>query len=82
MYFKLEDLQMKKFYLLVTSFLLVLGFSASAMAAALPAGTLLTIDSGFGGASSYFTMVTSTSGTRSEERRVGKESRSRWSPYH
>ena len=23
-----------------------------------------------------------TSGTRSEERRVGKECRSRWSPYH
>ena len=25
---------------------------------------------------------TSTAGTRSEERRVGKECRSRWSPYH
>ena len=24
----------------------------------------------------------STDGTRSEERRVGKECRSRWSPYH
>ena len=26
--------------------------------------------------------VTITSGQRSEERRVGKECRSRWSPYH
>src|SRR2546427_12734371 len=26
--------------------------------------------------------VTSTKGERSEERRVGKECRSRWSPYH
>ena len=29
---------------------------------------------------SYFAMVLYT--TRSEERRVGKECRSRWSPYH
>ena len=28
------------------------------------------------------TSVASTSATRSEERRVGKECRSRWSPYH
>ena len=49
--------------LMFTSFFLVTGFNSSAMAAALPAGTLLTIDNGFGGASSYFTMVTSTSGT-------------------
>ena len=27
-------------------------------------------------------LVLHTSGTRSEERRVGKECRSRWSPYH
>ena len=29
-----------------------------------------------------FTCVTSDSSLRSEERRVGKECRSRWSPYH
>src|SRR2546429_6369396 len=28
------------------------------------------------------TSVTERNGTRSEERRVGKECRSRWSPYH
>ena len=28
------------------------------------------------------TKVQKTNGTRSEERRVGKECRSRWSPYH
>ena len=27
-------------------------------------------------------LLDSTSGNRSEERRVGKECRSRWSPYH
>src|SRR2546422_9920366 len=30
----------------------------------------------------YFDYVDFASGTRSEERRVGKECRSRWSPYH
>ena len=29
-----------------------------------------------------FVAVVGTSGSRSEERRVGKECRSRWSPYH
>ena len=31
---------------------------------------------------SFFVICHGTSGTRSEERRVGKECRSRWSPYH
>ena len=30
----------------------------------------------------YAQAVTDVMGTRSEERRVGKECRSRWSPYH
>ena len=30
----------------------------------------------------YFTYTGATSNVRSEERRVGKECRSRWSPYH
>src|SRR5256885_9652754 len=30
----------------------------------------------------YFRSFADTSGNRSEERRVGKECRSRWSPYH
>ena len=54
---------MKKFVLLFAFLLLVSGFTTNASAAALPAGTLLTIDQGFEGASSYFTMMTSTSGT-------------------
>ena len=29
-----------------------------------------------------YTVVVCGAGTRSEERRVGKECRSRWSPYH
>ena len=36
---------------------------------------------GFGGSSLAFAASTWKS-TRSEERRVGKECRSRWSPYH
>ena len=31
---------------------------------------------------SYFSKVVTLSSPRSEERRVGKECRSRWSPYH
>ena len=30
----------------------------------------------------YFSVITVTGPRRSEERRVGKECRSRWSPYH
>ncbi|MEK6775305.1 MAG: putative metal-binding motif-containing protein, partial [bacterium] len=46
---------------MLTSFFLLLGLNSSAVAASLPNGTLLTIDNGFEGASSYFTMaVTST----------------------
>ena len=30
----------------------------------------------------YMTLVSTFFGYRSEERRVGKECRSRWSPYH
>src|SRR3712207_7753078 len=30
----------------------------------------------------YYEFTTSVYGSRSEERRVGKECRSRWSPYH
>ena len=63
---------MKKFYLLVASLLLVLGFSASSMAAALPAGTLLTIDNGFDGAKSYFTMAASTAGLATTQIRSTK----------
>ena len=33
-------------------------------------------------ADSRFTAITSRTSPRSEERRVGKECRSRWSPYH
>lgn len=55
---------MKKFYVLFVSMILVLGFSASAMGAALPAGTLLTIDQNFGEAASYFTMVTASDGSK------------------
>ena len=54
---------MKKLVLLFAFLLLASSFTANASAAALPAGTLLTIDQGFEGANSYFTMVTSTSGT-------------------
>ena len=32
--------------------------------------------------STQFTLVPGKGGARSEERRVGKECRSRWSPYH
>ena len=34
------------------------------------------------GKSTLFNAITSTKNARSEERRVGKECRSRWSPYH
>ena len=30
----------------------------------------------------FFTVLYKSSGRESEERRVGKECRSRWSPYH
>ena len=65
---------MKKFYLLVASLLLVLGFSASSMAAALPAGTLLTIDNGYpsGATKSYFTMAASTAGLATTQIRSTK----------
>ena len=33
------------------------------------------------GSEDFFSLVSNTAG-RSEERRVGKECRSRWSPYH
>lgn len=55
---------MKKMYLLFGTMIMVLGISASAMAAALPTGTLLTIDQNFNGASSYFTMVTASDGSQ------------------
>ena len=35
-----------------------------------------------GAAGGTITMVTAPAADRSEERRVGKECRSRWSPYH
>ena len=35
-----------------------------------------------GGARETFTVRKFSNGVRSEERRVGKECRSRWSPYH
>src|SRR3989454_11835680 len=35
-----------------------------------------------GSAAGFFTMLRATLRLRSEERRVGKECRSRWSPYH
>ncbi len=54
---------MKKLVLLFAFLLLALSFTTNASAAALPAGTLLTIDNGFNGAVSYFTLITSTSGT-------------------
>jgi len=54
---------LKKLVLLFAFLLLALSFTTNASAAALPAGTLLTIDQGFEGANSYFTMVTSASGT-------------------
>ena len=34
------------------------------------------------GVLSVFAMMNTFQGSRSEERRVGKECRSRWSPYH
>src|SRR2546425_10124436 len=37
---------------------------------------------GFTDAGTYSVTVRVTDGTRSEERRVGKEGRSRWSPHH
>ncbi len=48
---------------LFASFICAGLYATGASAAALPAGTLLTIDNGFEGASSYFSMVTSYSGT-------------------
>ena len=48
--------------LLLTSFFLMHGLNSSAVAAALPKGTLLTIDNGFNGKVSYFTMAVSTAG--------------------
>ena len=46
--------------------------SATSITATAPAGSAGTVD----------ITVTTPGGTRSEERRVGKECRSRWSPYH
>src|SRR3989441_1081060 len=37
---------------------------------------------GFAGTPSSLTFANGTAANRSEERRVGKECRSRWSPYH
>ena len=37
---------------------------------------------GAGGAADRFQAALAVTATRSEERRVGKECRSRWSPYH
>ena len=37
---------------------------------------------GTGSTVNYFIKALATSAERSEERRVGKECRSRWSPYH
>ena len=34
------------------------------------------------GSENFFSLISNTCGGRSEERRVGKECRSRWSPYH
>ena len=49
-------------FLLIASLVMILGMEVSVKAAALPAGTLLTIDYGFDGAKSYFTMAASTAG--------------------
>src|SRR5258708_38322446 len=49
----------------------------------LPLGsTIVTISSGGLNALSYLTANPAQVYVRSEERRVGKECRSRWSPYH
>ena len=40
------------------------------------------IGSGFGGIAAALRLKAKNHKVRSEERRVGKECRSRWSPYH
>src|SRR3989440_12178780 len=50
---------------------------------AMPMAMLRSPDSlGRGGKGRHLLVVNSGFGVRSEERRVGKECRSRWSPYH
>src|SRR2546426_1826984 len=44
--------------------------------------TTISADSNTASPASAMTAVTPPGDTRSEERRVGKECRSRWSPYH
>ena len=58
-YFR-RGLVMKKFSYAGFVCLLVLCLYTSAMSAVLPSGTLLTIDNGFEGATSYFTMAVSS----------------------
>ena len=56
---------------------------AEAVLTATGAGALditATVDAGTQG--TIITNTAAVSGARSEERRVGKECRSRWSPYH
>ena len=58
-------------------------FAAAAAAllctGAMPAGAFVPVESSVFGSDSYAAYA---SAGRSEERRVGKECRSRWSPYH
>src|SRR5256885_3517297 len=49
---------------------------------AIPRGAIVLIRTGWGSRWPDRARVLGTTKTRSEERRVGKECRSRWSPYH
>src|SRR5688572_13354823 len=57
-----------------TRFLAVVGTSGSGKSSLIRAGLMPALRGGL--------MAGAGSGWRSEERRVGKECRSRWSPYH
>ena len=48
----------------------------------IPTGIAVDIPPGYEGTIRPRSGLTSRTGLRSEERRVGKECRSRWSPYH
>ena len=66
---------MKKIKFVVLTFILVFSFSINSNSKTVPASFADL-------AERLMPSVVNISTTRSEERRVGKECRSRWSPYH